>query len=250
MRLLKSDQNGDVTFTKDLSEAELSNPEYKYAILSHTWGKDEEEVSYKDILDGVGIIKAGAGSCKIRFCLRQARQDGLKYFWVDTCCIDKTSAAELSKSLISMFRWYSNAEKCYVFLTDVPSTERSKEEWSDDFRFCRWFRRGWTLQELIAPRTVEFYNKNGVMLGTKSSLERQINEITRIPINVLHRQVLDFTVHDWRQWQEGRQTREPEDMVYSLLGILEIAMPALYGEGAGPALRRLEIELNNKLKGG
>ena len=104
MRLLKRDNAGGITFTEDLSDAELSEPRYKYAILSHRWGPDEEEVTYNDVVNGIGTSKPGTGSEKIRFCVRQTRQDGLQYFWMDTCCIDKSKETELSKALRSMFR--------------------------------------------------------------------------------------------------------------------------------------------------
>ncbi|KAF2719286.1 kinesin light chain 1 [Polychaeton citri CBS 116435] len=241
MRLLERDSVGNVSLTKDLPDSEL--PAYKYAILSHTWGPDEEEVNFHDITNGSGTSKLGYK--KIQFCIQQTKQDGLKYFWVDTCCIDKDRETELSKALRSMFRWYANAEKCYVFLSDVP--QKTSEQ---DFRSSRWFKRGWTLQELIAPSTLEFFSEDWYSLGLKESLERQISEITRIPVKALRGHALtDFTVQERRQWQVGRDTREPEDLVYSLLGLLEISMPVLYGEGKVKAWERLENEINAIQKG-
>lgn len=251
MRLLKRDNAGGVCFTKDLPESDL--PRYKYAILSHTWGEDDEEVTYEDIINGMGTSKPGMGSAKINFCVQQTRQDGLEYFWVDTCCIDKRNLVELDRSLRSMFRWYSNAEKCYVYLSDVPKAGQKQElgaDWEQDFRFSRWFERGWTLQELIAPTIVEFYSRHGTMLGTKASLEQQINRITRIPIAALRGKALtDFTVQERRQWQDGRKTREPEDLVYSLLGLLDVSMPVLYGEGKLKAWERLESSITTARRG-
>jgi hypothetical protein len=251
MRLLKRDNAGGVSFTKDLSESELRS--YRYAILSHTWGKDDEEVTYEDVMSGIGSSKPGIGSAKIRFCLQQTRQDKLDYFWVDSCCIDKKNLVELDRSLRSMFRWYSNAETCYVFLSDVPQADQREElgvDWEQDFRFSRWFKRGWTLQELIAPTTVGFFSKHGTRLGTKASLEQQINRITHIPITALRGMALtDFTVQERRQWQEGRETREPEDLVYSLLGLLDVSMPVLYGEGRLKAWERLESAITIARKG-
>ena len=251
MRLLKRDNAGRVSFTKDLPESEL--PLYKYAILSHTWGECDEEVTYEDIISGTSISKPGIGSAKIKFCVQQTRQDGLDYFWVDTCCIDKKNLIELDRSLRSMFRWYSNAERCYVFLSDVPHTDQRVElgaDWEQDLHFSRWFRRGWTLQELLAPTTVEFFSKHGTRLGTKASLEQQINQITHIPITALRGKALtDFTVQERRQWQEGRETREPEDLVYSLLGMLDVSMPVLYGEGRLKAWERLKSAITIARKG-
>jgi len=248
MRLLKRNDSGGISFTDDIPEPDLARLEY--AILSHTWGPNKEEVSYDDILEGTWTSKPGVGLEKIRFCLQQTIQDGIDHFWVDTCCINKKDAAELSKSLISMFRCYAGAKKCYVFLSDVPQEEVSGTNWEQDFRHSRWFRRGWTLQELIAPPALEFFSKDGRALGTKASLESQVSEITGIPVQALRGQDLaDFTIHERRQWQKGRGTREPEDLVYSLLGLLDISMPVLYGEGLNQAQRRLENEISNAQKG-
>nr|POE83352.1 vegetative incompatibility protein het-e-1 [Quercus suber] len=252
MRLLKRDDEGRVSFTRDLSEKDLAGPEYEYAILSHRWGKPEEEVTYEDILNGNGTSKPGIGSQKIQFCVRQTRQDGLEYFWVDTCCIDKSKETELGKALRSMYRWYANSQKCYVFLSDVPfgaDNDELHRDWEQDFRGSVWFKRGWTLQELIAPSSLDLFSKHGKSLGTKASLERQLNEITHIPIKALRGEALtEFTVQERRQWQEGRMTQEPEDMVYSLLGLLNVSMPVMYGEGRRLALQRLENEIRNVQK--
>ena len=147
-----------------------------YAILSHTWGL--EEVTFKDMIKGNGPTKAGYN--KIRFCGEQARRDGLAYFWVDTCCIDKSNSAELAEAINSMFSWYNNSTKCYVYLSDVLIPRRfnidykSNRSWEEAFRRSRWFTRGWTIQELIAPASVEFFSKGGELLGNKASLEGHI----------------------------------------------------------------------------
>src|SRR5467141_5309047 len=112
MRLLK------VNYNTGKSLVRLNSPVIpRYAILSHTWGADTEEVSFKDMIDGTGKRKTGYN--KIRFCGEQAGRDGLEYFWIDTCCIDKSSSAELHEAINSMFRWYRDASKCYVYLADV-----------------------------------------------------------------------------------------------------------------------------------
>ena len=125
----------------------------RYAILSHTWGADGEEVTFKDLMEGSGKNEAShkkkAGYKKIEFCKKQAASDNLQHFWVDTCCIDKSSSTELSEAINSMFRWYQKASKCYVYLSDVSTTYRPLK-WEASFRGSRWFSRGWTLQELIA----------------------------------------------------------------------------------------------------
>jgi hypothetical protein len=128
MRLLELQSNGDVSLTKDL----LSNIP-PYAILSHTWGDDEDEVTFKDLTEGSGKTKHGYN--KILFCAKQARNDGLQHIWIDTCCIDKSNNAELSEAIISMFRWYRNAAKCYVYLVDVSTTGQDpiEQRWAPAF---------------------------------------------------------------------------------------------------------------------
>jgi hypothetical protein len=144
----------------------------RYAILSYTWGL--EEVTFKDITEGNRTSKTGFD--KIRFCGEQARHDRLQYFWVDTCCIDKSSSTELTEAINSMFRWYRNAAKCYVYLSDVSISDHdqadpSLQSWQSAFRKSRWFTRGWILQELITPLSVEFFYSNGERIGNKKSLE-------------------------------------------------------------------------------
>lgn len=122
-----------------------------------TWGADEDTL--QDFrLGGPRYINT-RGYRKIRFCAEQAWRDGLSHSWVDTCCIDKSSSAELSEAINSMFRSYRDATKCYVYLADVP-TLPTEPPWESAFRDSRWFTRGWTLQELIAPRTIEFCDQN------------------------------------------------------------------------------------------
>ncbi|KAF2738668.1 HET-domain-containing protein, partial [Polyplosphaeria fusca] len=154
-----------------------------YAILSHTWGKDE--VTFQDIeANGDRCEPVNkAGWAKIQFCADQAAADGLQYFWVDTCCIDKRNAVELGAAINSMFRWYQNAARCYVYLSDVWKSEGASggRAWEEAFRTSRWFTRGWTLQELIAPRLIDFFSVEGQRLGTKLSLAAGIQEATGIP---------------------------------------------------------------------
>lgn len=161
MRLMKSDgiSSGQFAVTEDLVD---ENAIPKYAILSHTWGPDADEVSFKDIVDGTGAGKLGYE--KLRFCAEQAIRDGLQYFWVDTCCIDKTNLVETSHAINSMFRWYQNAARCYVHLSNFSGTTEDP-----GFREHKWFTRGWTLPELIAPKSVEFFTKHGVRLGDKKT---------------------------------------------------------------------------------
>jgi len=233
MRLLERNSADVFSLTKDFVGDDV--PEY--SILSHTWGPDTEEVTFRDLMDGTGKSKAGYN--KIRFCGEQARRDGLQYFWVDTCCIDKSNNNELSEAINSMFRWYRNAAKCYVYLSDVP---RPAFDTNDDaLRESRWFTRGWTLQELLAPGSVEFFSQEGNRLGDKRSLERQIHEITGIAVPALRGTPLSqFGVDERFSWAVNRQTTRKEDKAYSLLGIFDIYMPLIYGEGEKNAFKRLK----------
>lgn len=215
-----------------------------YAILSHTWGDDE--FLFEDLVNGTGKTKAGYE--KILFCGEQAARDDLQYFWVDTCCIDKWNLRELSNAINSMFRWYRNAEKCYVLLSDIsaPMTDAQlhQSRWEASFRKSRWFTRGWTLQELIAPPSLEFFSLERQRLGDKDSLEQQINQITGIPVEALRGDPIeDFSVKDRSAWMVGRQTTQEEDMAYALIGIFGVSMTFRYGEGKERALNRLQEEM-------
>ena len=238
MRLLKLEANGGFSLTDYLGHVPC------YAILSHTWGADTEEVTFKDLEEGTGEGKTGYD--KIRFCGKQAGNDGLKYFWVDTCCINKPNHTELSEAITSMFRWYRDATRCYVYLSDVSVDDhdnQSHRAWESDFRKSRWFTRGWTLQELLAPASVEFFSREGKLLGDKKSLERQIHEITGIPVEALRGSHLsNFTPHERMSWAAKRETKRKEDKAYSLLGIFEVYMPLMYGEGDN-AFSRLKEEV-------
>ncbi|OAK97067.1 HET domain-containing protein [Phaeosphaeriaceae sp. SRC1lsM3a] len=202
----------------------------RYAILSHTWGNDEEEVTFQDLLNGTGENKAGYS--KIRSCGEQAGRDGLEYFWVDTCCIDKTNSVELSEAINSMFRWYKDADICYAYLADV-------DEWQD-IDGSRWFKRGWTLQELLAPKSMFFYNCNWEGIDTRGNMSPTIFRITGIPARVIS---LNFSgKYSFAQvisWAAGRETTREEDMAYCLLGLLEVNMSLIYGEGSR-AFERLQ----------
>ena len=249
MRLLERDSDGEFSLTKDFGD-HVS----RYAILSHTWDADTDEVTYRDLMDGTGKSKAGYN--KIRFCGEQARRDGVQYFWVDTCCIDKSNSTELAEAINSMFRWYQNAAKCYVYLSDVSTTKRKASDqfsefaWEPAFQASRWFTRGWTLQELLAPGSVEFFSRDGKRLGDKKTLERQVHEITGIAVSALQGSPLSqFGVDERLSWAKNRHTTRKEDKAYSLLGIFGVYMPLIYGEGGENALNRLREEINKPSKG-
>jgi hypothetical protein len=246
MRLLQYNNESDFSLT-EFFESDIP----KYAILSHRWGS--EEVTLADLKNGNGKKMAGYG--KIQFCGEQAKRDGLQYFWVDTCCINKSNSTELAEAINSMFRWYQDATKCYVYLPDVSrprndSADGSDEPWESTFRKSVWFTRGWTLQELIAPASVGFFTKEGELLGNKASLERHICELTGIPAKALRGTPLsDFSVTERMSWAECRETSRPEDKAYSLLGIFDVNMPLIYSEGKEKAMQRLREEIEKASKG-
>jgi hypothetical protein len=249
MRLLKRSSDGTLSLTDDLSGNDIPK---EYAILSHTWIHGQE-VTLQEFKDGKfkdGTGKEKAGYQKIQLCSDLAAHHGLQYFWVDTCCIDKSNEKELTTAINSMFRWYENAARCFVCLSDVSRCTLDGQfvhvEWQSSFRNSRWFKRGWTLQELLAPKIVDFYSQEGVLLGDKVSLEQQITGITGIPTAALQGQPLStFGIDERLSWVGGRRTTEEEDRAYCLLGMFGIFLPLIYGEGQTSAMRRLRREIIN-----
>lgn len=207
----------------------------KYAILSHTWEVDEE-VSYQEMLNKSSSQKKGWD--KIRNTCTLTLRNGLSYVWVDTCCIDKTSSAELSEAINSMFAWYQDAEECYAFLSDFSPGGH------DRIQDCRWWTRGWTLQELIAPRRLTFFDASWKPVGLRDELCDDIAQYSGIPASVLchERKLSDFSVAERMSWASKRSTTRKEDEAYCLLGLFDISMPLIYGEGT-KAFRRLQEEI-------
>ncbi|KAK2468543.1 hypothetical protein H9L39_20189 [Fusarium oxysporum f. sp. albedinis] len=213
--------------------------EHPYAILSHTWGNPSDEVSFQEF-QNLDIARQKRGFTKIQRTCERAQQQGLKFAWVDTCCIDKSSSAELSEAINSMFRWYRDSTICLVFLSDLPADVAFEE----GFPGCNWLNRGWTLQELIAPRNVEFYDETWKLRSSKLEDERLLSRVTGIDTFVLQDSAkLDQVVVAKRMsWAARRITTRVEDMAYCLLGIFDINMPMIYGEGS-KAFIRLEEEI-------
>ncbi|KAF3066323.1 Vegetative incompatibility protein HET-E-1 [Daldinia childiae] len=258
--------------THTLQVVEFIQERPSYAILSHMWEYDE--VLFQDIKDGLASLRHGYA--KVTGCCHQAIKDGYEWIWIDTCCIDKSSSAELSEAINSMYSWYAESDICYVYLSDVRSVnikgfeavlratesfhittdslipgigtqlvpEACINKFIDEFKRSRWYRRGWTLQELIAPRHIEFYNQDWIGLGTKTTLRKIIIEITGINEGVLlgYTALSDITVALKMSWAANRFTTRTEDMAYCLMGIFDINMPLLYGEGV-KAFKRLQEEI-------
>ncbi|KAK6064472.1 Regulatory protein AfsR [Seiridium cupressi] len=237
MRLLSRQEDGRASLTSEfINEAPL------YAILSHTWGSDDHEVTFEDIATDTGREKKGYR--KIDLCGRQAANDGLQHFWVDICCINKSNATELQEAITSMFRWYRDSARCYAYLSDVHHNHLDSTAWVSAFRRSRWFTRGWTLQELLAPPSVEFFHKDGKRLGDRKSLASLSYEITNVPMDALKgRPLHEFSVDERMLWATGRETKRKEDRPYSLFGIFGVSMFLNYGEGEDLAMSRLGKEI-------
>ncbi|KAF1847823.1 HET-domain-containing protein [Cucurbitaria berberidis CBS 394.84] len=208
----------------------------RYAILTHTWAA--EEVTYQEYINGGFELKKGYE--KIWKTCAIAKAAAIEYAWIDTCCIDKSSSAELSEAINSMYRWYERSAVCYAFIADLSPDA----ELEDALGKCRWFTRGWTLQELIAPKEVIFFDSDWKMRTTKNSSSGQLSNITNIDSQLLVgcRTLSDFSVAQKMSWAARRKTTRIEDEAYCLLGIFDLHMPLLYGE-ADKAFRRLQEEI-------
>jgi hypothetical protein len=219
--------------TSSFKLEEFYNDVPRYAILSHRWKKDEE-LSFGS-LEEPHPHSNRTGYKKVKaFCI-EARKRHLAYVWADTCCIDKKSSAELSEAINSMYAFYNRAAICYVYLYDVLSLK--------DFEQSSWFSRGWTLQELLAPSKLHFFNHKWESIGSKRQLAPKIEKITGIPRKALRNFSLDeYCVAEKLSWSAKRITTREEDCAYCLFGLFQINMPLLYGEGAR-AFQRLQEEI-------
>ncbi|RDX43433.1 HET-domain-containing protein [Lentinus brumalis] len=226
-----------------------------YAILSHVW--NEVEQSHQDI-QALRILCAQTGqnprdlaSDKIRHCCELAERHGYLWVWIDTCCIDKTSSAELSEAINSMFRYYALADVCYAYLEDVPSSTSVRGELRlrpcadrDPFVRSRWHSRGWTLQELLAPRLLLFVSGSWDILGSKADKAEILERRSGIPAAVLRfeRGIADVSIAQRMAWAAERRTTRAEDEAYCLMGIFGVNIPIVYGEGRA-AFQRLQEEI-------
>jgi hypothetical protein len=265
------------TSTEKLEEF-MANPP-PYAILSHTWwALPDDHVAFDtDKLRGQGEVlfadmqnntaREKLSYPKVLATCMLAKAQGYDWVWIDTCCIDKSSSAELSEAINSMFTYYQDSANCYVYLDiEIPSGNMS----ADRLRQARWISRGWqvftlftfrrdsmltrnvrTLQELIAPRHVEFYDKNWIPQGTRAQYAEVLADVTNIKIGHLkawsggwgRRELDQYSIADRMSWVGDRQTARPEDIAYCLFGIFDVHLPPLYGEGAKKAFRRLQEEI-------
>jgi len=213
---------------------QFNEPLPSYGILSHTW--QEEEIDYQIFTRAtVEEIQSDHRYAKIRGCAHIARQQKLEYIWVDTCCIDKSSSAELQEAINSMFRWYERAVTCYVYLED-------HEIGKLNLSCTRWVTRGWTLQELIAPVAVLFYAEDWSLIGSKLGNDYDCAKATGIASDILRgsKKLDEVSVAEKMSWAARRQCTRVEDSAYSLMGLFGIYMPMLYGEGESAFIRLQE----------
>lgn len=229
----------------------------EYVTLSHRWRTGE--VSYADVCNlKLKQLTKKAGWHKIEKCCELAELADIQYVWVDTCCIDKSSSAELQEAINSMWYWYATSARCLVYLDDVASSANHDPRFGhtrffDLVRESEWFRRGWTLQELIAPRYLLFFDRNWSALGNHFSHAADLERITGIPQGILRitepeelRDTLRaLCIAEKMSWAALRSTTRREDMAYCLLGLFNINMPMLYGEG-DKAFSRLVEEVVRK----
>ncbi|KAF2093417.1 HET-domain-containing protein, partial [Rhizodiscina lignyota] len=229
-----------------------------YAILSHTW--ETEEPTIEDVQD-LNEVRLTALT-KIQYCFKQARLDRIDYVWLDTCCIDKRSSAELTEAINSMYSWYESANVCYAFLPDVqvpedhlPPGDDTPESFPTNLALelrlsqSRWFTRGWTLQELLAPKHIKFFGHNWTYFGMKTALVSTLSRTSGIDMSVLKGNAPLYGICAARKmsWAAKRQTTRIEDEAYCLLGIFAVNMPMLYGEGRRAFLRLQEHILANSV---
>jgi hypothetical protein len=227
------------TTTQTLDEFESAKTP-PYAILSHTWTK--EEITYQDLAHE---RKSGkdAGYAKLDNGCKVATAAGFNYLWLDTCCIDKTNNVELSEAINSMFQWYKSAGICFAYLADVPASPDPTDA-DSPFSLSRWFTRGWTLQELLAPSEMKFLADDWTEIGDRTKFCSRISNITGIPTSfLLGKDLRHASVARRLSWASCRKTTKAEDIAYCLLGIFDIQMPLLYGEREFGAFRRLQQEI-------
>jgi hypothetical protein len=260
----------------ELVEAkDIPTPFPPYAILSHTWISPKEEITYQDFKTRKEDIKNDVykqkGWAKIKAYCDRAARDGWEWAWMDTCCIDKSNPADTQEAINAMFRWYQNAGVCYAYLDDVDADgcvdghQMSHADETTDMDNvvnhssalhqsispllikAKWFTRGWTLQELLAPHYLIFLDREWRRIGTRESWAPEIKEASRIEAKHL----TSFNPTDFMSssiamrlsWASRRQTTVEEDETYSLLGLFGISLPLIYGEGRWRAFNRLQREL-------
>ncbi|KAF5348035.1 hypothetical protein D9758_010057 [Tetrapyrgos nigripes] len=237
--ILSAGQGGDVSFIKaavatTLHRIEEGDAIPPYAILSHRWGKQADEVGYQELFNKRPTTETlqKTGYQKIIAACKQALVHGLQYLWVDTCCINQHDKDDVHRNIKSMFAYYQHSRICFAYLVDVDG---------EDFRDSVWFTRGWTLQELLAPLDVIFFNCNWESIGRRNDRSQEISFITGIPEDVIKGEthIHEVDVEEKMFWSAHRETSRPPDQAYCLFGILEVSVEPNYDEDAETAFSRL-----------
>lgn len=209
-----------------------------FAILSHTWSKDE--VTFQEFRSLTGDYSKKLRGRKVLNTCALAKSRGFRYVWIDSCCIDKTNSVELAEAINSMFEWYATAGECYAYIEDLASDAST-----DKLKVSRWFSRGWTLQELLAPDELIFFDRDWRPRGTKHDLSGLVSEASGISQGILRDKSLlsEIPVSHKMSWAATRQTTRPEDIAYCLIGIFDVRMVFIYGEGRKNAFYRLQKKI-------
>ncbi|KIK23108.1 hypothetical protein PISMIDRAFT_101099, partial [Pisolithus microcarpus 441] len=236
---------------------EPGNCPASYVILSHCWERGEVELVEMRQLTSMdepnrNQVRQRAGYNKIIKSCEQAMKDGCTRIWIDTCCIDRQNQFEFEGAINSMYQWYHKSQKCYAYLSDVEDSFPARQDFHKYDKtngWPAWFSRGWTLQELIAPKQVEFFNKDWVYIGDKESLAKTLEIITRIPVEVLKKGRIPrhFCAAQIMSWAADRKTTWVEDRAYSLIGLFDVYLPKLYGVGKN-AFQELQVKIIEKYK--
>ena len=224
---------------EQIPDSELHLEENQYAILSHRWGANEDEITFDDIRSSKQFTNKKSFSKVKGFC-QIASSVNFQYGWVDTCCISKENSSVLSEAINSMYRWYQGSKICIAYLEDVPEKKLTDSDWFD---------RGWTLQELIGPKAVVFYDHDWNFIGTKTKLIAELSWKTRIPESVLSHTIEPSacSIAQRMSWAANRVTTRVEDRAYSLMGLFDVNMPMIYGERE-KAFLRLQQHIVQKSK--
>jgi len=210
----------------------------KYAILSHRW-MEGKEITYEMMKSGRQLTRS-PGYKKLRKFCEKAGAYGVEFAWSDTCCIDKNSSTEIDESIRSMFRWYRNSYICIIHLAQSDTIQSMTGD--------EWMKRGWTLQELLAPRRIKLFNKQWMpMTGDRNDKSPEDTEVMVALGNAtgIHPEYLrefdpgPFKVDERMTWAAERKTTRVEDVAYSLMGIFNVSMQIAYGEGGDRAFCRL-----------
>ena len=227
--------------TRRLRLQYFSAPPAEYAILSHVW--TNRELSFQEAQRYTGESPSlGANGGKVQAACRYAVSEGFEWLWVDTCCIDKTNSNDLSEAINCMYSWYASATVCYAYLADVPTVRRTAD-YASSFVKSKWHTRGWTLQELIAPAEVRFLSAQWKYIGNKALLAPLLQQITGIPDHILeHGDLSSTSLAERLSWASQRSTTRQEDEAYCLMGLFNVNIPVIYGEGRR-AFRRLQEEI-------